>query len=833
MRAALYLSRAAARRPWRAALAVALIVGLLGAVALGALAGARRTASAYDRYRASINASDAFVNVPGPVPGLPATRPVTLIAGLPGIAASAAYLGLDAFPVVHGRVNNDYLTAGLMGSLTGAYFRQDRMTVLAGRLPRLGATREIALSPRIASMFGVGAGGSVTYQFLRLDPRTYRPHPGQRVKFLVTGIVDIPPVLIDQSDQLEVGVLPPAATRQLLDYYQFAWVGVQLDRGTAGIPGLQHRLAALASSVRQQVIRDTHQKQPGLTFAISRSDVIRSQVQQAIRPQAVVLSVFGALAGLALLVLAGQGLAQLLARSAPDMTTVRALGASRTQAALAASLPGGAAILGGTILAVAGAIAVSPLAPVGPVRRYDPAHGVRLDGLVLGGGSVLLAAALLGLLAVMAWRAARPAAGPDRARPSAIAQAAARAGLPATAVVATRNAVEPASGRRAVPVRASLLGSIAAVTAVIAAVVFGASLTGLITHPSRYGWNWQVLVQAEGGWGHFTPGVMNQLLGEQPEVAAWSGFGFGQLTLDGRVVPVLGLQRHRGSVEPPTNSGRPIRSDGEIALGSVTLHELGKNIGDTVLVGSKPYRRPLTIVGTATLPSFGVLVSDHVSLGRGAMLSERALLAAQGLSAEQARSASQESQAPASAVAIDLVPGTSAAQRTSLVRRITSADPDGIPGGTYELRLNRVRAAAILNAEQMGGEPLTLALGLAAAAVLSLTLTVLTAVRRRRRELALLKALGMTRRQIGAIITWQTTLTLAIAIGAGAPLGIAAGRWAWGTFAGSLGVNPVTVVPVLLLAAGGAALILAGNLLAAVPAVVALRTDPAAALRAE
>jgi predicted lysophospholipase L1 biosynthesis ABC-type transport system permease subunit len=234
-----------------------------------------------------------------------------------------------------------------------------------------------------------------------------------------------------------------------------------------------------------------------------------------------------------------------------------------------------------------------------------------------------------------------------------------------------------------------------------------------------------------------------------------------------------------------------------------------------------------------TLPSFGVLVSDHVSLGRGAVLSERALLAVQGLSAEQARSASQESQAPASALAIDLVPATSAAQRASLVRRITSADPDGIPGGTYELRLDRVRAAAILNAEQMGGQPLTLALGLAAAAVLSLTLTVLTAVRRRRRELALLKALGMTRRQVGAIITWQTTLTLAIAIGAGAPLGIATGRWAWGTFAGSLGVNPVTVVPVLLLAAGGATLILAGNLLAAVPAVVALRTDPAAALRAE
>src|SRR6185437_11627624 len=141
--------------------------------------------------------------------------------------------------------------------------------------------------------------------------------------------------------------------------------------------------------------------------------------------QVVALAVFGALAALAMLVLAGQGLAQLVGRSAQDMTAVRALGASRKQATLAASLPGGAAILGGTILAAAGAIAVSPLAPVGPVRQYDPAHGVHLDGLVLGGGSVLLAAPLLGLLAVIAWQAARPAAGPDRARPSAIAQAAA------------------------------------------------------------------------------------------------------------------------------------------------------------------------------------------------------------------------------------------------------------------------------------------------------------------------------------------------------------------------------------------------------------------------
>lgn len=833
MRAALYLWRATAQRSWRTVLTVALIGGLFGAVALGAVAGARRTASAYGRYLVSIKASDAFVNVPGMLPGMAATQPIKLIEALPGIAASDAYIGLNANPVVAGRIRDSFLTNSLTGSFDGAYFTRDRMTVLAGRLPRLRATREIALSPGIARLFGVGVGGQVTYQFYRLNPVTYRSTPGQRLTFRVTGIVDIPPVLVDQSDEQDGGVVPPAATRQLLPYYVFSWVGVRLDHGTAGIPALQHHLATLATTVQRRYLAATHQKLPGLTFAVARQDIVRSEVRQAIGPQVVALAVFGAIAALAMLVLAGQALAQLMSRSAPEISVLRALGGSRAQTALAASLPGVAAILGATILAVAGAVALSPLAPVGQVRQFDPARGVQADGLVLGAGAALLAAILLAVLAAMATRATRQVTRPDRERPSAVAHAAAAAGLPASAVVASRNALEPGSGRQAVPVRATLLGSIAAVTAVIAAAVFGASLTGLVTHPVRYGWNWQILIQAEGGYGNFTPGVMNRLVGDQPTVAAWSSFGFSQLTIDNRVVPVLGLQRDRGSLEPPTSSGRALSGNGQIELGAVTLRQLGKKAGDTVLVGRAPYRRRLTISGTVTLPSFGVAISQHVSLGQGAMLSEQALLAVQGLDSPGPQSAAQSSQAAPSAVAIDLVPGTSAAQRTALVRRITSANPDGTPGGTYVLGLHRARAAAIVNATQMGGQPLALALGLAAAAMLSLALTVLTSVRRRRRELALLKTLGMTRRQLRAIVAWQTTLTLLIALIVGVPLGVAAGRWAWHGFAGSLGVVPVTVVPVLLVAAGCAAVILAGNLLASVPAAVAARTPAAGTLRTE
>ena len=139
----------------------------------------------------------------------------------------------------------------------------------------------------------------------------------------------------------------------------------------------------------------------------------------------------------------------------------------------------------------------------------------------------------------------------------------------------------------------------------------------------------------------------------------------------------------------------------------------------------------------------------------------------------------------------------------------------------------------MVNAEQMGGQPLALAIGMAAAALLSLVLTVLSLVRRRRGELALLKVVGMTRRQIWAVIAWQTTLTLLIAVVAGGVLGIVGGRLAWRAFAGSLGVVPVVEVSVPALILGLAVLVLAGNLLAALPAAVAARTKPAVSLRTE
>ena len=828
MSTALYWWRAAVRRSWRPLVGLALLGGVLGAVALAAVAGAWRTDTAYGRYLRAANVSDAFVNVPGKLPGMPATRPLTLISHLPGVTASAPYLGLAGAPVIHGHVRWSFLTSSLNGTLDREWYQQDRLTVLAGRLAPADSAHEVMITPAVARVLGAHIGGKIAYAFFRVGSNGQPSGKPVIRSYRLTAIVDVPPALVDQSDAAEGTILPPAATHQLLASYQYATVGVRLKGGAAGIPALQHRLATLAATLQQQQYRVTHQKLPGLFFPVTRPDVIHGQVQQAIRPEATALSVFAAVATAAMLVLVGQGLAQLVSRSAPDAAVMRALGASRAHIALAVGLPGVIAVLGGAILAVSGAIALSPLAPVGPVRRYDPDRGLHADWAITGTGAALLIALLLGLLTVLAVRSIRPRASQAEGRPW-VAQAAVAAGLPLSAVVGARNALEPRTGVRSVPVRSTLLGSIIAVAAVVSAVVFGASLTGLISHPVRYGWNWNVIIQAEGGYGSLDPAIVTRVMRGQHAVRAWSEFAFTQLSVNGQVLPVIGVQPRVGTVAPPTISGQPLHGPDQIELGAGTLAELGKKVGDTVRIGARPYTRTVRITGVVTLPSFGLATSDHVSLGRGAMLPEATMLAAEG--AAGTRSGAESQPVLPSTIAIDLVPGTTAAQRAQLVHRIVAASPDQTPGGTYELR--SALAAAIVNAGQMGGQPIALALGLAAAAVLSLTLTVLSSVRRRRHELALLKALGMTRGQLRSIIAWQTTLTLLIAVAIGGPLGVAGGRLAWQSFAGSLGAMPVSEIPVAGIILGLLALILAGNLLSAGPAAIAARTRPAIALHAE
>ena len=105
--------------------------------------------------------------------------------------------------------------------------------------------------------------------------------------------------------------------------------------------------------------------------------------------------------------------------------------------------------------------------------------------------------------------------------------------------------------------------------------------------------------------------------------------------------------------------------------------------------------------------------------------------------------------------------------------------------------------------------------------------------RRRRRDFAIMKTLGMVRRQVRSVTAWQVTTLTGLALLVGLPLGVALGRWTWALFATGLGIPADTVTPVALVLLMLPAVILVANAVAAWPARTAARLRPAEVLRAE
>ncbi len=108
-----------------------------------------------------------------------------------------------------------------------------------------------------------------------------------------------------------------------------------------------------------------------------------------------------------------------------------------------------------------------------------------------------------------------------------------------------------------------------------------------------------------------------------------------------------------------------------------------------------------------------------------------------------------------------------------------------------------------------------------------------TAVRRRGHELAVLRALGLTRTQSRLVVTTQASLLAAIGLAFGVPLGVVLGRVTWRLVAQATPLAyhpPVAVIAVALI---GPAALLTANLLAAWPGHRAARLRVAQILRAE
>jgi hypothetical protein len=311
--------------------------------------------------------------------------------------------------------------------------------------------------------------------------------------------------------------------------------------------------------------------------------------------------------------------------------------------------------------------------------------------------------------------------------------------------------------------------------------------------------------------------------------------------MNGLTVPVLLTSAH-AALGPPILSGHAIDAGNQVVLGAATLAALHERIGDTVMVSYGTPKdapvyvppSPLVIVGTATMPAIGASGHLHPSMGTGALIPTN-------LEPPAFKKVLTNPDPNLNGPVIDVVrlkaSVSPAVGRSSLQRiieaadKVMAADPNGA-GDTYTL-LSVQRPAEIVNYQSTGDTPGVLAAGLAAGAIVALGLTLASSVRRRRRELALLKTLGFTQRQLAACVAWQASVAAAIGVVVGVPVGIALGRWLWTVFARVIYAVPEPSVPVteVVIVALGAFVL--ANLAAAIPGQIAARTPTAIVLRSE
>ncbi len=769
------------RRRWRSLLVLALLVAFAAGTVLTAVAGARRGDSAVDRL--SARTLPATVEVRPDEPGFD----WDVVRGLPGVEAVAL-----AAPTTW---TIDGLPPGSESFESPAdreFFRSvERAEVFDGRLPDPGRPDEAVVTPAFVDQHGLGVGDTVT---LRL------PVAGA-VETRIVGVIRSP-LLSDSPEQS--GRLMPSAGLFAAHPDDFA------APGGVAFSGLV-RLAPSWSE--QRFLAD-------LAAATGRSDIVvwphaetMTYVQRIAGIESAGLLVFAAAAGLAAVVLVGQALARYAATTAVDLRVVAALGLTPAQARRTAAAAPGLAAAAGALLGVAAAGMASQWFPYGFAAYVEPDPGADLDLPVLGTGLVLIPAlAVAGALvaARRVWSGTGPGGRPAAVhRPSAVAALASRYGLPVPLVVGARYALEAGHGPAAVPVRPALAGATIGVLGVLAAATFSAAVDDATTNPARYG---QVHdLEAPLGADPGSADAVLAAVAADPDVSAVNDSRIASATAARETVAVFSLDPVVGRFDPVVLEGRLPVSGDEIALAPYTAEALAAAPGDRIdLTGTTDGARRLTVTGLAFLPESA---ENYYNVGGWATAAGFGDL----FDGPTARSAH-----------IVLRTGADA---TVVADRLSAALPAAADGGAaVRPRLERDSSPELLQLQRL---PLFLAGFLGVLAVGAVGHALASAVRRRRHDLAVLRAVGMTRRQCRAVVLTQASVVAVAGLLVGLPLGVALGRTVWRYVADATMVHyvPPDVTAVLLLAAPVA--LLAANLLAAWPSQRAASMRVGSVLRAE
>ncbi len=856
MSASLELARAVFRRHGRGLLGLAVVLALGIGLALASLEAARRTDSAYPSYLRRAEVGELVVN-----PNLNPDRGEEIISSTPGVSGYVSDSWLTVTPDEgHPRTQSEVysIPTQVRVSADGRYTDQDRPAVHEGRM--VGSGAEAFVSVETAKALDLKVGDRLPLAFWRSYAPPAPPPPEivapiGRVEVEVVGIgVFADEVLVDglyprqrilvspdvgsdfdctlrlpsADDPRPLEELGPAIIpgNCAMSYRQFS---LRVDGGDSGVAPLMGALAERLADEDQRLPAALRESDIAYSVIPSVTAEVRQRVQRSLDPAVRALQLFALAVGVATLVVTLLGAVRLARGHEADARIWRHLGAVRLQQVAGVAAPLAVAASAG----LAGSLVVgwlgSSLGPLASARAVEPPGRLGLSPpvvlTVLGASAAVLAVGL-----VLA------AGAVSRSTPGALARRTPRGGIALSRSTSPWLAL---GGRAALggPGAGALLGaSVVAVTAILATSAFTASLDALVSDGDHFGWPYDAAVMVGEGYGGADVGTIAATL-DRPDVRSWglAALPIG-IAVNGERVPVVAGRAGFDDVAVPVIEGeRPIGDD-EIGLGALTAKRMGVGVGDRVEVSTADGERAATVRGLVVLPPIGPFEADRTSLGTGALLPARFLEAAlpdPGREAGAGSGEGTEAQAeePGTFVAIDLVEGT---DREGFVAAIS----DELP--TWDLNrfivlpyADPVRPPQIADVAAMRAVPGALVGVFALAMAGGLAFGITVATRSRRRELAVLRALGATGRQLRASVQAQSLTVVSIGLGVGLPLGIALGRASYRAFATGLGALPEPVVSLQWTLVTVAATLAVGLVAAARPGHRVARATAAAVLRHE
>ena len=363
-------------------------------------------------------------------------------------------------------------------------------------------------------------------------------------------------------------------------------------------------------------------------------------------------------------------------------------------------------------------------------------------------------------------------------------------------------ALDPALDRARLAALTAVAGLALAIAGAVAVALIDVSTSEVLTTPSAFAADWDMVMSEQPDNPSATIAATTaepiealalsmQVAGNEFVVTGPSGTG---------LVSPQAFDQLVGSIGPFLERGRPVTNDDDIVLGAAIADRIGADVGDAVTIDSGAQGRQRYVV------------SGIGALDDGDETEMAAVVTGDGL---QRLLSSGD-------VRIDGAMLRTGELDERSMRRLEALGWDAVGPPS--------RVASL---EQIGSVPRLLAIALGALGLGGVIHTLLLASRRRRHDLAVVTALGFTRRQVASTVRWQGVLTAGAGVLVGVPLGVIVGRVVWKQVADGVGAVDLVSIPwLVLLLVPVVALLTVGGVASVVGHRTAMR-NPARTLRGE